>query len=68
MTLQDAVMRLGLNLILSYTSETNLRSQAVMERVGMTRRPDKDFTALYDGYGAWHGLVWQYAAAPQDKA
>ena len=34
---------LGLDEIVSFTSTTNLRSQRVMERLGMTRDPDEDF-------------------------
>lgn len=56
--LDDGFARLGLKEILSYTAETNLRSQAVMERIGMSRTPAKDFIAQYDGYGTWRGLVW----------
>jgi RimJ/RimL family protein N-acetyltransferase len=33
----------GLDEIVSMTTETNLRSRAVMERIGMTRRPADDF-------------------------
>ena len=56
--LDDGFNRLGLTEIFSYTAKTNLRSQAVMEQIGMKREPMKDFTAYYDGYGDWHGLVW----------
>ncbi len=34
---------LGLDEIVSFTSEVNSRSRAVMERLGMTRRPTEDF-------------------------
>jgi RimJ/RimL family protein N-acetyltransferase len=34
---------LGLDEVISFTSTTNLRSQRVMERIGMTRDPDGDF-------------------------
>jgi len=34
---------LGLEEIVSFTSVVNLRSRRVMERLGMTRRPDDDF-------------------------
>ncbi len=33
----------GLDQIVSFTSAENMRSRAVMERVGMTRNPDDDF-------------------------
>lgn len=35
--------KLGLREILSWTATTNLRSQAVMRRIGMERRPELDF-------------------------
>ena len=56
--LEDGFGRLGLAEILSYTAETNLRSQAVMKRIGLIRSPDRDFTAHYESYGVWSGLVW----------
>jgi RimJ/RimL family protein N-acetyltransferase len=34
---------LGLAEIISFTATENLRSQAVMQRIGMTHRPDRDF-------------------------
>ena len=56
--LEDGFTRLGLTEIYAYTSESNLRSQALMERIGMKRDRKRDFTAHYEGYGDWHGLVW----------
>ena len=44
--------------ILSYTAADNLRSQAVMARLGLRREPSRDFVARYDDVGLWHGLVW----------
>ena len=35
--------QIGLDQIVSFTSAENLRSRAVMERIGMTRNPDDDF-------------------------
>jgi RimJ/RimL family protein N-acetyltransferase len=35
--------RIGLDQIVSFTSAGNMRSRAVMERIGMTRDPDDDF-------------------------
>ncbi|WP_026941144.1 GNAT family N-acetyltransferase [Hellea balneolensis] len=55
--LDDGFKRLGLEHILSYTSLNNRRSQAVMERIGMARAEEKDFTAQYEGFGAWQGIV-----------
>ena len=39
----DGFTRLGLPEILAFTGTTNLRSQAVMTRLGMTRAPEQDF-------------------------
>ena len=39
----DGFERLKLREILAYTSQGNLRSQAVMRRIGLHRRPDLDF-------------------------
>ena len=41
--LDDAFGRLGMNQVLAYTGPANLRSQAVMQRLGMTREPQRDF-------------------------
>jgi len=55
---EDAFQRAGLPEVLAYTSPDNARSQAVMARLQMTRKPDLDFVA--DG---WTGLVW--SASPR---
>jgi RimJ/RimL family protein N-acetyltransferase len=39
----DGFSRLKLTEILAYTSQRNTRSQAVMRRIGLDRRPDLDF-------------------------
>lgn len=39
----DGFERVGLESIVSLTAATNVRSQAVMERLGMTRDPAEDF-------------------------
>lgn len=39
----DGFQRLGFAEIWAFTNPGNLRSQAVMRRLGMTRRPDLDF-------------------------
>ena len=39
----DGFNRLGLPEILAFTGTANLRSQAVMTRLGMTRAPEQDF-------------------------
>src|SRR5262249_54853290 len=56
--LRDAFSRAGLTEILAYTAAGNVRSQGVMERLGLERDSSRDFTAHYDGLGPWHGLVW----------
>jgi RimJ/RimL family protein N-acetyltransferase len=56
--LHDAFTRVGLTEVLAYTSPENLRSQAVMERLGLRRAPSCDFTATYAGDGVWRGMVW----------
>jgi RimJ/RimL family protein N-acetyltransferase len=55
--LRDGFTRAKLKEVLSYTSPDNLRSQAVMARLGLKRDASRDFTADY-GQGTWHGLVW----------
>jgi RimJ/RimL family protein N-acetyltransferase len=41
--LESAFGQLGLPEIVSFTTEPNLRSRRVMEKLGMTRDPDEDF-------------------------
>jgi RimJ/RimL family protein N-acetyltransferase len=53
----DAFRRVGVAEILAYTSPDNLRSQAMMDRLGMRREPGLDFTAEEDP-NPWTGLVW----------
>jgi RimJ/RimL family protein N-acetyltransferase len=60
--LDDALQRLGLAEVLSYTASDNLRSQAVMARLGLRRDSSRDFSGIYQGV-PWRGLVWS-AAAP----
>jgi RimJ/RimL family protein N-acetyltransferase len=55
--LDRAVLRVGLNQIVSYTSPDNRRSQAVMVRLDLLRDPSRDFIAEYDGVGLWRGMV-----------
>jgi RimJ/RimL family protein N-acetyltransferase len=56
--LADAFSRTGLKEIVSYTSADNLRSRAVMARLGLQREASRDFTAVYERVGLWRGLVW----------
>ena len=55
--LRDAFERLGLAEIVSYTAADNVRSQAVMERLGMQRDPLRDFSTP-GRRGTWRGLMW----------
>lgn len=55
--LVDVHERLGLAEVLSYTAPDNLRSQAVMARLGLQREPARDFTR--DACGrSWTSLTW----------
>lgn len=51
---------LGLPEVVSFTATTNERSQAVMARIGMTRRADLDFDhpALPKGHRLERHVVW----------
>jgi RimJ/RimL family protein N-acetyltransferase len=42
-TTRDAFVRFGFEEIVSFTAEANLRSQAVMRRIGFERAPERDF-------------------------
>ncbi len=46
----------GLDVIFSFTTETNVRSEAVMKRIGMIRRPEFDFDhpLIPDWWGRRH--------------
>lgn len=56
--LSDAFVRACLDEVLAYTGPDNIRSQAVMARLGLRRDAARDFTASYDGSPDWRGLVW----------
>lgn len=56
--LKDFFNRSKVEEVLSYTAPHNLKSQAVMTRLGLMRDVARDFKAHYEGYGKWHGLVW----------
>lgn len=53
--------------IVSYTSVDNIRSQAVMTKLGLVRRPSLDFDQSVAGGGTWHGLVWGLENAPSTR-
>ncbi|MEQ9332513.1 GNAT family N-acetyltransferase, partial [Thalassobaculum sp.] len=65
--LHDAFARQGLPEVVAFTAPDNLRSQAVMQRLGMHRDPGRDFTAAWGG-GDWHGLVWTARPTPATGA
>jgi RimJ/RimL family protein N-acetyltransferase len=47
--LDDGFRRMGFDEVLTYTSPTNVRSQAVMLRLGLTREVTRDFAYEVDG-------------------
>lgn len=55
--LADVFARSSIQEVLAYTSPGNLRSQAVMVRLGLQRAQDRDFVS-HAGGRAWPGLVW----------
>jgi RimJ/RimL family protein N-acetyltransferase len=59
-SIADAFDRGGLTEVFAFTSLPNLRSQAVMERIGMQRTPTLDFDhpALSPGHPLRRHLVW----------
>jgi RimJ/RimL family protein N-acetyltransferase len=56
--LDDAFARLPLPEIVSYTAPDNLRSQAVMDRLGLRRDLSRDFTDRNGDAAPWSGWVW----------
>lgn len=63
--LKDAFTRLRLSEVLAYTAPDNGPSQAVMTRLGLTRRPEMDFTIADPIVGEWSGLVWSVRPGDQ---
>lgn len=61
--LNDGLGRADLEVVYAYTAADNVRSQAVMKRLGLRREETLDFTIPDDVLGEWHGLVW-VATAP----
>ena len=57
--LRYAMARTGLRHIVAYTGVNNLRSQAVIARLGMVRDPSRDFTVIGVTGKPWAGLVWE---------
>lgn len=62
--MDDGFARLGLKQIVAFTARPNLPSQAVMARLGMTRRPDLDFDhpMVAEGHVLRPHLVWSQDA------
>ncbi len=56
--LTDAFATTDLAEVLAYTAPDNLRSQAVMERLALTREPQRDFQLVDSDIGVWSCLVW----------
>jgi RimJ/RimL family protein N-acetyltransferase len=56
--LADGFRRQDMQQILSYTAEDNVRSRAVIRRLGLRREAARDFTTRYDDVGIWHGQAW----------
>jgi RimJ/RimL family protein N-acetyltransferase len=56
--LKDAFERLGLPEVVTYTAPDNLRSQAVMNRLGLVRDASRDFIEQEPVLGRRQGLVW----------
>jgi RimJ/RimL family protein N-acetyltransferase len=63
--IQDGFTRCGLARIVAFTAVPNLASQAVMRRIGMTRRKDLDFDhpALPKGHVLERHVVWDISRA-----
>ena len=55
--LRDAMERCRMTEVFSYTSSDNVRSHAVMRKMGLERDPALDFTHCYTDV-PWSGLVW----------
>ncbi|MGL4234776.1 GNAT family N-acetyltransferase [Tabrizicola sp.] len=60
--LDNARDRLGLTGIIAYTGPDNLRSQAVMTRLGLRRAPARDFAWILAGGARAPCLVWEVAS------
>ncbi|MEQ8309040.1 MAG: GNAT family N-acetyltransferase [Hoeflea sp.] len=61
--LEYAVRSTGLTNIVAYALRTNLRSHAVMERLGLRRRQDLDFTMPTDYGGTFEAVMWDVDTA-----
>src|SRR5215470_13256505 len=54
----DVFRRVNLMEVLAYTDAQNIRSQAVMRRLGLRRDASRNFAIDSDRLGTWRGLVW----------
>ena len=54
----DVFRRVRLIEVLAYTDAQNIRSLAVMRRLGLRRDASRDFAIHSDRLGTWRGLVW----------
>lgn len=59
LSLQDMFKRRPGTEVFCYALPDNIRSHAVMARLGFERAPELDFTEDDPDYGAWRGLVWR---------
>jgi RimJ/RimL family protein N-acetyltransferase len=60
--LADVFVRTDVSDVVAYTSADNVRSQAVMDRLGLLRDESRDFVVEYPVVGEWTGLVWSASA------
>ena len=63
--LRDGLDRVGLAEIVSFTARSNVRSQAVMQRIGLHYRPELDFDhpRLAPDHPLRSHVVWSTRAA-----
>lgn len=65
--LDHALGSVGLLEVLAFTAGDNVRSQAVVSKLGLRRDPARDFTMVYEGLGNWRGLVWVASGANTEQ-
>ena len=56
--LDDLFARHDVDRVLAYTAADNLRSQKVMQRLGLRRDESLDFEKHFEDVGMWQALVW----------
>jgi len=62
--LEHAINDMSFKEVIAYTSADNLRSQAVMKRLGLRRTASRDFVLPQSSGKEWRGLVW--SAVPEN--